>query len=280
MKKFNLLSGFLMLAVTLFFSACSKNDNNNNNGGTTTGNPADTVAVNNLVGYFKFNGTVDDQKMHAAMGTDVTYTTDRFGKTNSAYKGDSTAFVEVTPAADFKTGSITMSMWLRSQPIAGGTGFIVSCIDPAMGWNEGYGLWQEGSNRGDTLRFKAFTRHQDADVFIWTDTQYGQTSDVLFPSSKWFQLVYTYNASTSIRDMYMNGEKILADTLMYNNAPMGPITVPNTANSLFIGKNPNTNQSWLGNYLGDLDDLRIYNIALNADQVKALYDGENMAEGQ
>ena len=171
-------------------------------------------------------------------------------------------------------------MWLRAQPFAGGTSFILTCIDPDLGWNEGYGIWQEGSSRGDTLRYKAFTRHQDADVFIWTDTQYSMASDVLFPSSKWYQLVYTYDASTSIRDMYMNGEMVMSDTLMYNGAPMGPITVPSTAQSLFIGKNPNTGQSWIGNYVGDMDDLRIYNIALDADQVKALYDGENMAEGQ
>ncbi len=279
MKKINLFSVLMMLAAIVFFSACSKKDNSTNNGGTTTGNPADTVAVNNLVGYFKFNNSVNDEKMHTAMGTNVTYTTDRFGNVNSAYKGDTNAFIEVTPATDFKTSSITMSMWLRAQPFTGGTSFILTLIDPNIDWNAGYGIWQEGRT-GDTLRYKAFTRHLDGSAFIWTDTQYGQTSDVLFPPSKWYQLVYTYDASTSIRDLYMNGEKVLADTLMFNGAPMGPITVPSTAQGLFIGKDPNTAQSWIGNYVGDLDDLRIYNTALNADQVKALFDGENMAEGK
>ncbi|HUW04844.1 MAG TPA: LamG-like jellyroll fold domain-containing protein, partial [Williamwhitmania sp.] len=98
-------------------------------------------------------------------------------------------------------------------------------------------------------------------------------------TAKWFQVVYTYDANSSIYRLFLNGVKVMQDTSTYNDALMGGITIPTTATDFFIGKNPNTVQTWLGNYLGDMDDFRLYNVALTEDQVGALYNGENGAEG-
>jgi hypothetical protein len=270
----------LTFCTALVFCGCKKDENNNNGGNNGGNHAADTIAATHLVAYWKFNNDVTDKKMHVGTAHNVTYTSDRFGKANSAYKGDSTTYVEVIPGSDLKVGSITMSMWLRAQPLAGGTSFILAYIDPSIDWNAGYGIWQEGGlTRGDTLRYKGFLMHQNSTVFTWLDTQYGSTSKTLFPSSKWVHLVYTYDGNTSIRGLYLNGVQVLNDTIKNNNALMGPITVPASATNFFIGKNPNTAQSWLGNYLGDLDDLRIYNAALTKSQVQALYASENTVEG-
>ncbi|MDP4186620.1 MAG: LamG domain-containing protein [Bacteroidota bacterium] len=268
----------LSFCAVVAFCGCKKSSDDND-GGNGTDHSADTIAASHLVGYWKFNGDVVDKKAHSDTAHNVTYTTDRFGNINSAYKGSATTYVTVVPKTDLKVGSITMSVWLRAQQLTGGTSFILSYVDPSIDWNAGYGLWQEGSSRTDTLRYKGFFMHQNSSVFTWLDTQYGQTANVQFSTSKWIHLVYTYDGNTSIRGLYLNGAQIMKDTIKYNNALMGPITVPATATNFYIGKNPNTAQSWLGNYLGDMDDLRIYNTALTSSQVKKLYDSENTVEG-
>ncbi len=266
---------WIILAVAVSFAACSKDDDNgNDNGNGNDFNPADTIAVENLIAYFKFNGDVTDEKGHTTVSEGVTFTFDRHANANSAYKGSETAFIRIDDVEKFRMGSMTISMWLRAQQMPGGTNFILTFIDPDMDWNAGYGIWQEGSQRGDTLRYKAFTRHQNSDIFAWTDTDWGVLRDVFFPPAKWFHFVYAYNGATSIRDMYLDGVKLASDTLIAGDTPMGPITVPQSASAVYIGKNPNTVHEWIGNYEGDLDDLRIYNVALSEEQVQVIFEAE------
>ena len=277
-KNFSMIA----LAVAATFASCSKDSSSSTNTNPTVTNSADTVAVNSLVAYFKFNADVTDKKGHVAVNNGVTFTTDRFGTAADAYHGSADAFVDVTPDALMKNlSSMTYSVWLRTQNLTSGTNFIFTYIDPNIDWNAGIGLWQEGSNtdRPDTVQLKGFTMHQSSSVYTWLDSRNGDVSKVLFPTAKWFQVIYTYDATSSIYKLFLNGVKVMQDTSMFNDAPIGPITIPSTATDFFIGKNPNTAQSWLGNYVGDMDDFRLYNVALTEAQVGALYTGENGAEG-
>jgi len=268
------------IALAVSFASCSKDDSNDD-GTPTVDNTADTVAVNNLIAYFKFNGDVLDKKAMVSTNHGVTFTTDRFSATGMAYKGGAAAYAEVVPSAKLKSmASMTYSVWLRTQKLDGGANFIFTLIDPAIDWNAGIGLWQEGDSRLDTVRLKGFTMHQSSAVYTWLDTRWGKTEKTLFPTSKWFQFAYTYNASDGIRAVYLHGSKVLQDTVKFVDAPMGAITTPSTAGNFFIGKNPNTAQSWIGNYTGDMDDLRFWDKALTSEQIDALYKGEKDAEGE
>ncbi len=280
MKNLRLLL-WIFLAVAVSFAACSKEDDDvdpengdNGNGNGEVPTSADTVAVDNRVAFFRFNGNEDDEDGNTTIGANVQYTFDRHGRENSAYKGTATSSIMITDPDELRVSSITVSMWLRAQQMAGGTNFILSFIDPEMDWNAGYAIWQEGSGRGDTLRYKAVTRHHDSDIFAWTDTDHGVLRDVLFPSSRWYHFVYAYNGENSVREMYINGQQISRDTLIAGDTPMGPVTVPESASILYIGRNPNTAHEWIGNYTGDLDDLRIFNVALTEEQVGRIYEAE------
>jgi hypothetical protein len=275
MKALKFLSWFFIAAM-ISFAACSDDnddiDDDDNNGGT---NAADTVARANLVAHFPFNGNLNNEQNLQTTGNNVTYTFDRHSTANSAYKGSATTWVRVDNPAALRVGSITMSMWLRAQQMPGGTNFIISFIDPAIDWNAGLALWQEGSGRGDTLRYKAVSRHQNSDMFNWTDTQFDRgVRTAFFPPAKWFHLVYAYDGASSIRDIYLDGARVARDTIRANETPMGPITIPESAQHFYIGHNPNTSHEWIGNYAGDLDDLRIYNVALREEQVQRIYNAE------
>ena len=274
MKTLKFLS-WMLVATMVAFAACSKDDDDDDdNGNGDPINPADTVAVENLIAYFKFDGDVTDEKGHATVSEGVTFTLDRHFNANSAYKGSETAFIRIDDVDKFRMGSMTFSMWLRAQQMPGGTNFILTFIDPDMDWNAGYGIWQEGSHRGDTLRYKAFSRHHQSDIYAWTDTDWGNLRDVFFPPAKWFHFVYAYNGANSVRDIYLDGVRLASDTLIAGETPMGPVTVPASASAFYIGKNPNTVHEWIGNYEGDLDDLRIYNVALTEEQVQIIFEAE------
>ncbi|MFO7923166.1 MAG: LamG domain-containing protein [Bacteroidales bacterium] len=274
---------WIFLAVAVSLTACSKDDDDydddngdqdNGNGSGEVSTDADTVAVANRVVWFRFTESDEDEEGHTTTGSNVQYTTDRYGNSASAYKGSANSSIVITDPDDLRLSSMTVSMWLRAQQLDGGTNFIISFIDPEMDWNAGYAIWQEGSQRGDTLRYKAVTRHHESDFFAWTDTDWGDLRDVLFPSSRWFHFAYVYNGENSVRDMYLNGLQVANDTLTAEGTYMGPITVPESAGFFYVGKNPNTAQEWIGNYQGDLDDLRIFDIPLSPEQIEFIYDAE------
>jgi hypothetical protein len=275
MKTLKFLSWGLMAAM-ISFAACSTNDEDTDDDGNGNDfNAADTVAQNNLVLYFPFNGNLDNEQDLQTTAENVTYTFDRHSNPNSAYRGSENTFIRINNPNALRVSSITMSMWLRAQQFPGGTNFILSFINPDADWNEGYALWQEGSNRGDTLHYKVVTRHQNSSMYGWTDSRWHNTmGSAFFPSAKWFHFVYTYDAATSIRDVYLDGARVARDTLRVDETLMGPITVPEAAGHFYIGRNPNTAHEWIGNYRGDLDDLRIYNVALREEQVQIIFNAE------
>lgn len=265
----------MLLAIAVSFAACSKDDDDDDqNGNGPPSNAADTVAVDNRVAYFKFDGDVTDEEGHQTTSEGVNYTFNRHSQANSAYTGSETAYIHIANPENLRMTSMTFSMWLRAEQLPAETNFILTFIDPAIDWNAGYALWQEGSLRGDTLRYKAVTRHQDSDMYGWMDTDAGVLRDVFFPSQKWYHFVFAYDGETSIRDIYMDGARVARDTLIAGETPLGLVTVPETATDFYIGRNPNESQTWIHNYNGDLDDLRIFNIALTEQQVQRIYDAE------
>ncbi|MBW6480148.1 MAG: hypothetical protein K0B37_12035, partial [Bacteroidales bacterium] len=72
MRSLKFLS-WIFLAIAVSFAACSKDDDDDDNGNDIGDdiNPADTVAVDNLVAYFKFDGDVTDEQGHATTSEGV-----------------------------------------------------------------------------------------------------------------------------------------------------------------------------------------------------------------
>ncbi len=82
-------------------------------------------------------------------------------------------------------------------------------------------------------------------------------------------------------NFYVNGDLVKS----WTDVPGTPITVSNTINFV-IGQDLPTSQyttvdgdphyvNWGGFWTGDLDDAMFYNIALDAAQVKSIFDNQN-----
>jgi hypothetical protein len=85
---------------------------------------------------------------------------------------------------------------------------------------------------------------------------------VYVKTGQWYSIVYTYDGTYS--RIYLNGAL----------KKESKVTAAFTANTqdLFIGKNENTQGLYPYLFNGVIDEIRIYNRPINANEVKQLYD--------
>lgn len=141
----------------------------------------------------------------------------------------------------------------------------------------------------DSLNLKAVFHSQTA---VWNN-QFVNFPNPGIQAAKWLHLVFQYDNVTSTFSVYLNGALItgpLATSWGPRFADAKPATgvqppfgnmVFNKADNLVIGgwltkilQVPPATDTWMGWFNGTLDELRIYDRALTATEVKALYDAE------
>ena len=208
--------------------------------------PVGGSLADGLVAYYPFDGNANDASGNGNHGTThgVTLTMDRFGNANRAYYFGDGNYISVPDSCSLNSpdAEITIAVWAR--------------IDE---WYITNDSWAPILLKGD--RQYSFNLLGHAGV---ASTQIGYYMDARFktlPSlGKWCHLVVTYVNECAYA--YLNGN------LVGTNECSGDFT-PNST-ELQIGRD----YEGLDEYLyGALDDLRIYNRALSAAEVKALYDG-------
>jgi len=254
---------------------------------------SDAVASTNLVSYFPFDGNANDSKGTAtATEVGVTYATGLRGK---AYKGAAGAYATITPSAAYSNlPSYTLSMWYKvsAQPNSN-TGpqglFFLS------GTNTQNELIYEIDNPsasqvgGDSLKIHhGFTNlgatapgaYQGFTMEAYDTTAY----------KGWIHLVTTYDGGSSTYIIYQDGiaiknasafGKTTSTVLLQGQAPaaaQGNLSWASDAPKTIIigtwpaglyGVSPTLGSN--GCFRGQMDELRIYNKALSASDVGALY---------
>ena len=81
--------------------------------------------------------------------------------------------------------------------------------------------------------------------------------------NEWQQVSATYNGESEVK-IYINGSEQM---LIYNNLPFGSI-MDNSGNNLYIGNNSNLDKT----FEGIIDEVRIWNIVRNDDQISENYN--------
>jgi len=222
---------------------------------TSTCNPLPNNLQNGLVGYWPFCGNANDESGNGNDGTvnGAVLTVDRFGNASSAYSFDGFSSIE-TPSIN-TAEQITLSAWIYTEtPAAVNNSFnySASIIDhnPEQINNNGYALYYNNilSNYG-----------------IYAQTGYSGNPEtiistgVLMPLGSWVHCSFTFNSG--IGKIYLNGDLISTDSslssLGQNNSPV------------LFGK-----AIWAadGNlFQGNLDDIGIWERALNANEIQQLY---------
>jgi Concanavalin A-like lectin/glucanases superfamily len=205
------------------------------------------IPTSGLVAYYPFNGNADDATSFTNNGsiTGATLTTDRFCNANSAYSFDGNDYIQAPDATQLRSNNLTVSVWVYN--LSNG---INSIIDKAIG----------SSNCDSWVVFNYNSNFAASSCF---DSGSGYTSLLQTPNTKevWTNLIYVIddnnNRITFYKDGALVGDAVFTQSLAYDSRPLliGMAYESGTLQFPFNGK---------------IDDIRIYNRALNAAEIKAL----------
>lgn len=229
---------------------------------TATINLATAPAVDlytGLIVHYKLDGNTADSSgrgNNANLNWNGAYVNDRFAQPNSALQPVTGAYLDAGNPGDLQalTTQVTISMWINETP--GNWGFFAPLANK----------WQNNGLYMGLDSYYDVGAGQQMNRVRWRVN--GATyvnSNTNVPHNTWHHIVCTYNGSR-LR-IYQNG--VLTGDVAYT----GVIT--NTITNFQVGRQANG----LGNAIfeGIYDEVRVYNRALNQDEVLALYFNNSVA---
>ena len=211
-------------------------------------------AISGLVHYWPFNGNLNDAVPSGAInGTflynsengethDATLTEDRHGNANSAYSFDGYNIISIGHAGDFGTSSFTANMWICTTATT----------------YENTLIRTEGSSGGNGW----FIRFKDSDIEIWASgNQY--VSNTKINDGIWHMITFVHDTNNKVGQLYVDGVYKGGYTMS---------SVPNVSSDVLythvLGSGTHYRHCV---YYGKMDEVRLYNKALTAEEVAALY---------
>jgi len=213
------------------------------------------ISTSGLVGYWSFDdGTASDNSGNGNNGTLINNPAVVAGKSGQALSFDGgSQYVNVGNVLDPKSSDLSIFAWVKTTQ-AGGLNMLISKRNSSVATNPGYQLFQNGSG---TL---SFTFGNGASSRVRVDSTAPRIND-----GNWHLVgvVYTRAANGVI---YVDGVPATGGS--------GSITSQSgfVANSLPLrfGLEDQTNQAFHWN--GAIDQVRIYNRALSAQEVSDIYN--------
>lgn len=208
-----------------------------------------------LVAQYLFDGNADDTSGNQNHGIvhGANLTTDRHGNPNAAYAFNGSAYIEIPNSTRLNlSSSFTLSVWIRNDfPTA--PSIILSKHD--SGADTGY-LLSHWSNR--------YLVQFGNGCGGWPYSGNAQSSGQIL-ESEWKHVVVTRSGSEV--SFYMDG---ILDSVAQSG--MDNISASNSKN-LWIGADVGTGSLSFNTFIGDLDEIRLFDRALLPDQVLDLTIG-------
>jgi hypothetical protein len=224
-----------------------------NGANSTTNNFTSTILTAGLVAYYPFSGNANDASGNGNNGTvsGATLTTDRFGNANRAYYFDGTSsYINCGNSTTFDLNNHTIVAWIN----------IDSIVDPAGKHIVG----KVNSNTYETLSFGIKDSNNTIGTAFATGTEinHSLSSTTALQPNHWYYVAMTYDNSTV--EFYIDG---VLDSSFSRTG-----TVRTCTNNLAIGRhNGDVSVTGPALFKGSIDDVRIYNRALSASEMQALY---------
>ncbi len=280
-----------LLTMCIVFTQCTKADMSDNfqkgapppvPGGYVN---SSEVAAANLAAHFGFEGNVSDEKGAVTGGATHGATSYVEGRKGQAYKGSMTGFISYSnPGPLAGLTSFTVSMWVNTQKHDGGAQAVFALAKettPTSFWGNFFMLI-EGNTSPENKMFMKLHFEKNTATFVehWIEPANDFRPDDMYGG--WRHIAWTYDAATSKVTWYINGEKRTlppgaedrkADG---SGTPLGELNFLN-ATKFVIGGFPNqlgapfnTPEPWMLTYTGALDEFRVYNKALSAQEISAI----------
>jgi hypothetical protein len=224
------------------------------------------VPTNGLVGWWPFNGNANDESGNGNNGTvnGATLTADRFGNANKAYSFDGVDdLIRISHQNQLNLmGDFTASIWfyISSIPTTNNNHMFLTkrddngtCCSP----NVPFGFFITYQVSLAPLNFK-----MPVCAFANSGSYNFSASDSIISINTWSHLVFTYSLDTL--KMFLN------NTLINIEHFPNPSRAANTSDLLIGSVNRELGAEWMN---GILDDIAIWNRALNPQEITDLYNG-------
>lgn len=272
MKNICFKNVLLIITGGLLLTSCYKSfDSKSYRPTFTVGGYASSseIGAGHLVGYWAFDGSYIDSVSNTA-GTPVNtgFTT---GFKGQALQGAANGYViSDLPAAVKNLKSFTIDFWINTaQP----NGAIITplCISNTDGFWGALDLYYESNNA--TASSANLKVH-----YTWQKDGFFTTAFLANPWNAWQNIALTYDAATSTFNIYQGGTLVTGGTQTV--AGLGNVAFPAGANKIIFGTEQfqvtpslgtaGGHQSWADYLKGQLDEMRIYDVALTAADLQAL----------
>lgn len=270
MKKIlKTISLLLIIGSVAFISSCYKKyDYESYQPVFTVGGYASSseIGAGHLVGYWGFNGNyVDSISNIEATGVNTSFSTGFLGK---ALQGSGTGYaISDLPAAIKNMHSFTIDFWINTPQNT--VGIITPvCISNSADFWGALDLFYENGGTASSAPFKAHMKGQSE---VWfTNSVFAN------PWNAWQNIALTYDAASSTFTTYQGGGAVATNT----STGLGDFVFPATAEKIIFGTEqfnctPSLGtaggaQGWADYLRGQLDEVRIYDVALSEADLKAL----------
>lgn len=246
--------------------------------------------------YTAFDGTSSDPLRNAVDSIRANFPQENplgstAGISGAALQGLSTMdkAVKYGSANDFaQSTSMTIAFWMKQTPTVGGAQFVFSMPKKVnnSSWTTNTDLFMLIEDEGQSTSSLAAVKvaiHDQWFEFVGANRMPGNILN-----GQWHHMAIVYDETTSKLSWYVDGQALtalpsnLTDVKKSDGSPKGPLTFTDITGFVIAGwsqhvglpgpgDNPEA-QSWAKAFSGSLDQFRLYNKALTAAEVLALFN--------
>lgn len=290
MKKIFYLAAAMSIAV---FASCEKNGDNN--GGNEPEAPKVTVAEDALVLHLTFEDgavAVGEGVTFAAKEGKAAFVDGFIGKAYTNTSGDAKEagylkynLAEANCIKSLK--SFTFAAWVKRPALGSGAFFSVNGGE--HDWGSTFHLMFDNTGVGEdgatyqqfNARIDSYRVGEDGAKFqgsMWPNVQGPEFAKV----DEWFHVARTYDAATGAWGVYVDGVLTHDGVAMDGELPFGDLDFNSpTMTALYIGGwaaiiDGVNNQDWMTYFNGSIDEVRMYNRALTAEELGQLWQQEKL----
>ena len=201
-------------------------------------------AISNLVHYWPFNGNLKDAVAEGAIDatniySEATLTEDRHGNANSAYSFDGDDVMSIGSAGNFGASSFTANMWICTTTTGSCTLIRTEEASGGIGW---------------------FIRFDSSNIEIWASSN-NKVVSMSINDGSWHMITFVQDADNKVGQLYVDG-------VIKGSYSMSTVPSVTNGNTHVLGSGMTTPYY---TYVGKMDEVRLYNKALTAEEVVALY---------
>ena len=217
------------------------------------------IPTNGLVAYYPFAGNPNDSAGNGNNGVVIgaTLSTDRFGNTNNAYSFDGiNDYIKVSNASNINNNDFTFNWWVTgiSFPSNESSNMLEIGSEAFAGGHYGQ-LVAINNYYNSTTGWRITSGNTNF-------TTVGFQNGVLPSINTWYNITVTRN--DSIVNLYVNCQ------LVASGATNGLLPYYNSPLDMYFGTRADL--ALLQFFSGKMDDIRIYNRALNRTEINTLFN--------